>query len=315
MSNLNVALIGIGVFFATLWFLHVTRAGGEIDSRGVYSRLHRAWRRIAFWAGDVKRIHHFPFITWSHSDYDISYESWLEAIKHARPGDVGLATKNGYFLSNSAIPGVFKHALLFTKGATCIEIGNRLLCDVSDARIVEAISEGVVQHHPLHARGDAIIILRPKGAKEWDIEQALERAERIIGCDYDANFDFDVEVELEELARAKRVAKVLPSADSISRRLDEAAKDLQVTALNVKAEYDAAFSCTEVVALCWWHWREQLRIYRKPLRGRMAICADQFVNHGFEVVWTNVSVDHAIKGGMHEEGVELIREYWNLRLK
>lgn len=313
MTHLQMYLAAIVAVFLTVWFFYITRSGGEIDSKGVYSRLHRAWRRIAFWAGDVKRINHFPFITWAHSDYSVSYEAWLEAIKHSRAGDVALATKNGYFMSNSAIPGVFKHAMIFTQSPTCLEIGARVLCDVSDARIVEAISEGVVEHHPLHARGDAIIILRPRGADADEIAKAVERARRIVGCDYDAGFNFDIEAELKELDRGQRVAAALPIGDAIERSMQEAKKELQVAVTNVQAEYDVAFSCTEVVAMCWWHLRERLRIYRAKLRGRMVICADQFVNHGFEIVWTNVSVDRAVEGGMHEEGVQMIENYWSAR--
>lgn len=313
MSLVQLYISGIVLLCLTAWFFYITRSGGEIDSRGVYSRLHRAWRRLAFWAGDVRTLGSFPWLTWASHDYSVSYEVWLEAIKHARAGDVCLATKNGFIISNSAIPGVFKHAMIFTQSPTCIEVGARVLCDVSDARIVEAISEGVEEHHPLHARGDSIIILRPRGACEEEIERAVERARRIVGCDYDAGFNFDIEAELAELDRGQRVAAAIPVGEHIERQMQEAKKELQIATVNVQAEYDIAFSCTEVVAMCWWHLRDRLRIYRSKLRGRMVICADQFVNHGFEIVWTNVSAESAAANGMHEEGVRMLDEYWSTR--
>jgi hypothetical protein len=268
-------------------------------------------------------MHSFPYITWDKHGYLVSHEELLEALKSVEAGDVLLCTKKGYFLSNAAIPGLFKHAAMFSSGPACVKSvakvtnnsGNPLdsgiieisqLCDISRVSLIEAVSEGVVEHHPCHARGDYMIVLRPKGASGEDTQQAVKTARKIVGCDYDASFKFDIEKELTELKKKKTVVSSIKEV----KKLEEDIKELKIATVNVKAEYDMGFSCTETVAVAWWHKRNDLRIYRQYKRGRSIITADQFVNRGFSVVWTNVPSLVAEKSGLHEEGLGMLDEYW-----
>jgi hypothetical protein len=181
------------------------------------------------------------------------------------------------------------------------------ICDVSRVKLIEAVSEGVQEHHPCHARGDYMIILRPKNASAEETRQAIKTARKIVGCDYDASFKFDIERELTELHKKKTIVSSIKEIKSI----DEDIKELKTAAVNVKAEYDMGFSCTETVAVAWWHKRNELRIYRQYKRGRSIITADQFVNRGFGIIWTNVTPSVAVKRGLHEEGLGMLDEYWD----
>ncbi len=294
-------LIGLGVaaVLFLVWFFWVTRHGGEADGRGAYNRLQRGWRRIAFWAGDVCVMGSFPWVTWDKHGHRITEEEWMDAVALMRPGDVILTTHEGYIFSNSAIPGCFKHAGFIAAGPVR---GDPELIDIRPARLIEAVSAGVKKWHPARARADRAIILRPKNVTQADIDRAVAVAERIVGCDYDAGFKFNIEAELKEL---KRISQI----DAERAAKDE--KELKTAQTNVCAEFDMAFSCTETVATAWWHKRHDLQLYRNPSRGRNVIIADQFVNYGFEVVWTNVTGDQAKALRMPEQGEELIREFHN----
>lgn len=301
MSEEAVSLLRFGIITAVvLWLFYLMRPGRDIDSRNVYSCFQRGWRRLVFWAGSVCLMKHFPWLTWDKHGYKASYEELMYAFSLARAGDVGLTYKWGYFLSNSAIPGLFKHALIFVRGPVI----EKDLTDVTKMRIVEAVAEGVLGRHPLNARADYIMILRPKEVTGEDIVKAVKTAEKIVGSDYDADFKFDIEEEVKELQRKK--TGIVPKE---AEAFDEDVEELQILSTNLAAEYDHAFSCTETVAAAWWHKRHPLRLYRQKSRGRQIIVADQFINRGFQIVWTNVPVELARKS-LGEEATEMVEEYW-----
>jgi hypothetical protein len=290
----------------TVWFFYLTRHGGEADGKGVYNRLQRGWRRLAFWAGDICVLRHFPWITWDKHGCRVSEEEWMDAMAELRSGDIVLTTHERYPLSNLAIPGCFKHAGLIVEGPMLA--GG--LPDIRSARVVEAVSEGVQDWSPMRMRADRMIVLRPKDMTEDDVRRAKTRAVRIVGCNYDASFKFNMEQELAWLGcapdavfKARELAREGVTTDAI--------KEFAIAVHNIEAaHFDMAFSCTEVVALAWWHKREELRLFRRRSRGRNVIVADQLVNNGSVVVWTNVASAEGERFGLHEEGVELLKHYW-----
>jgi len=306
-------LVGALAIFV-FWFLWISRGTEDADPNTFSYRLHRAWRRIAFWAGDVKVLHNdffgiirIPWLTWDAHGYRVGHEELLGACKLLKPGDIMLATKEGYLFSNWAIPGCFKHAGVIVCEAdraytikTPLDLDSRfergsLVIDPTSVKLVEAVSEGVLMRHPEYARADRMIFLRPKDLPESDGVRAAEMAKKLVGCQYDASFNFNIESEIERFegeVKQEDVAELIRSRQ------------------NVQAEYDMAFSCTEVAATAWWHQRRQLGIVRIKSRGRVIIVADQFVNRSFMVVWTNVKVDEAKKLGLHEEGLRELEVYW-----
>ncbi len=294
------ALIAGGLALVA-WLLYVTRSGGDHDSK-VRTRLGRAYRRIVFWAGDIRRISHFPWLTWDVHEHLVEYDEALRALPEIRPGDVGLHRDRGYF-SNMAIPGFMKHAWIHINGPARFTTSDGIdHADTTSMQIVEAVSEGVVRRSALFPiRSDYTIILRPRDASEKEITHAIRKAERVVGCEYDADFKFDIEEELEHFGA--------PGEDR-----DEAAEDLRemdVISTNMSAEWDGGFSCTETVSFAWWHHRRALRLFRKPARGKMVILADDMINNGFEIVWMSDSVtpEVARKLGLGEEGVAMIGEF------
>jgi hypothetical protein len=304
----TTVILGAVAVLLLIIFLRITRHGGEADGQGVYNRLQRGWRRIAFWAGDVCVISHFPWITWDKHGHRVSEEQWMDAVALMKAGDVILATHKGYPFSNTAIPGCFKHAGFISEGPARSADGH--VVDIRVARLIEAISAGVKEWSPMHARADLMIVLRPRasvmGSKEStithaDIERSVKTARKIVGCDYDTSFKFNIEDELAELHSISKI-------DAERAAKDE--RSIKMAAINVCAQFDMAFSCTETVATAWWHRRHDLRISRRKARGRNIIVADQFVNRGFAVVWTNVKADEAEALGMEQEGLEMLKEYW-----
>jgi hypothetical protein len=277
--------------------MYITRPDRSV---GHYSRLQRGWRRLAFWAGDIRVFPHFPYIGFGVHSYKTSYDEWLEALKYVEQGDIGVSTKHGFIFSNMAIPGVFKHAFIFTQGPKSIRSEKKRVVDVTECRIVEAISEGVVERHPIHALSDKMMILRPVSVTDVDATLAADNAKRLVGSVYDDRFRFDIE---DAISAFHLNTRDLPDDDT----LDE----LHWSAHNsTKAEYDVAFSCTEVVATAWWHRRRDLQIYRHKVLGRLAIIADQFVNPSLKIVWTNLTMEEAAKAGMEEDSLLVLDEYW-----
>lgn len=240
------------------------------------------YRKAVFFAGDIRKIKHFPWVTWDVNQHAVRMEEIMEALPLIKYGDVGLHRDSGY-LSNVAIPGYMKHAWIHTD-------------DGNNPMIVEAISEGVVHRsavYPMYS--DYTIILRPKGVDYKARRGACKKAKGIVGTRYDHDFEFDIEAQL----------KHYKGDDS-----EAAAEDLG-SATKYMKKFDHAFSCTEAVGYSWWHRREQLRIYREQSRGKSVILADSFLNGGFDIVWASesVTVDAAAKMQLHEEGIEMIRKF------
>ena len=301
----------LAVVLLGCWLAYIGRPDGSMESGGLKHFLHRIWRRLTFWLGDVRFYWQWwfgflplPGCSWTHHEYAVSYEDLLRVCKHLKPGDVMLATKGGYWFSNTAIPGCFKHAGIIVRGPTrglCHDKSIISLYDPSVVRLVEAVSEGVVKRHPLYARADRMIFVRPKHQEDDERERAAALARKFVGCKYDASFNFNITEEVEYL-----------ESQPGSRGADfhEDVAELKRCQMNHQAEFDLAFSCTETVAAAWWFRRRQLGITRKRVRGRMCIIADQFVNRDFQIVWTNVTVDQAKKAGLVEEGLRELEAYW-----
>ncbi len=294
------ALILLGVALLA-WALYITRSGGDHDKK-VRTRLGRAWRRLVFWAGDIRHIGHFPWITWDVHEHFVDYDEAAAALPEVRPGDVGLHRDRGY-LSNLAIPGFMKHAWIHVDGPmNCTDSEGGARFDTTGLQIVEAVSEGVVRRSALFPiRSDYTIILRPRDAGQLEIEHAVSKAKRIVGCEYDADFKFDIEEELEHFG----------APGATREEADDDLREIDVFSTNLGAEWDGGFSCTETVSFAWWHCRRALRLFRKPARGKMVILADDMINSGFEIVWISESVtpEVAEKLGLGEEGIEMIRAW------
>lgn len=280
----------IPLIFMGSWYFYITRNANDFDD-SCRSRWHRAYRRLVFWAGDVRRIKHFPWVTWDISSHEIDIRESLEALKKCTAGCIGLHRDKGY-LSNFAIPGFMKHAWIHINGPD----------DVTNMEVVEAISEGVVRRHALYPlRSDYVIILKPKNIISEDVKQAVDKANMVVGCKYDANFEFDIEDEIIHFSRSNY------DLDDIN--------ELDRLKTNIGAEWDGGFSCTEVVCFCWWHLRKNLQLFRKKSRGKMVILADQLINNGFEIVWMskNITPSLAFDMGLGEEGIEMIKDYLSLK--
>ncbi len=235
--------------------------------------MHDIWRKLVFWVGDIKKIKHFPFVTWHVESHEVSFEEATKALKLIKAGDIGLHRDSG-FLSNFFIGGCFVHGWYH----------------LSSIEVVEAISEGVVKRHSLYPmHSDMVVILRPKRVNKSDITEANRKAEAIIGCQYDANFKFDIESEID-IVDTKEVTNVKENM----------------------LKYDKGFSCTEVVSFCWYHMRDQLGIFRKNRSGREIITADDFLNNSWEIVWLSASCtsETCKKLKLPEEGLEMINNYW-----
>lgn len=241
------------------------------------------WRKLIFFTGDIRRLHSFPYVTWSIHHHEVSYDEILEVLPLITYGDVGIHRDWGY-LSNVAIPGFMKHGWI------------HVVDGVETPEIVEAISEGVVKRNSIYpVFSDYTIILSPKNVTVEERKGACKKAEGIEGEKYDIHFKFDIEEELGFYT---------------GRDKDGAKKDLNDSQRYMR-KYDHAFSCTEVVSYAWWHKREDLRLYRKVRRGKSVITADDFMNRGWEIKWLSKSVtlDAAKKYGLHEEGLSMIEEY------
>lgn len=237
-------------------------------------RYHSVWYKakagLFFWLGDIRRLNKFPWVTWATHHHGLSYRDMAEGWEVGRPGDVGLHKDNG-FLSNLGIPGAFKHAWVV----------------VNNKNIVEAISDGVIKRGALAPLvTDYAVLLRPLGVTKAEVNRAVRRAERIVGSDYDANFNFDFERTDAEMGE-------------FTRNLDS-------------GKFHAAFSCTETAGFSWYHCRDKLRLFRSRHAGREAIIADDFLKMNFGIVWLSpsVTVEWAEKNGMHEEGRRKIAAYW-----
>jgi len=249
---------------------------------GIQTSLHLLWRRLVFWVGDIRKLAHFPWITWDVHEHRVRHEEIMAALPQIRYGDIGLHRDAGY-LSNLAIPGFMKHAWIFTEDGPC-------------PMIMEAISEGVVHRsavYPMHS--DYTLILRPRGVSENERKGACLKAKRVGGASYDVDFKFNIEEELRHYG---------------GQDTQGAQQDLGAAENNLQ-RFDMAFSCTELVSYCWWHKREQLGLYRSMHQGKYSIIADDFLNENWEIVWMSESVTEEAARTLKvpEKGLEMIRAW------
>ena len=241
------------------------------------------WKKLVFLAGDIRRLNCFPWVTWSVHDHKVCLGEIYEALPLIKFGDVGLHRDWGYF-SNIAIPGFMKHGWIHVSSGE------------NPPMVVEAISEGVVLRSAIYPMfSDYTIILEPKDVCDDERKGACKKARGIIGENYDCNFEFDIEKQLKYYS---------------GECVDEAKGDLSLGQKRLK-KYDPAFSCTEVCSYAWWHKRESLRLFRKPRRGKKVIIADDFLNNGWKIKWMSrsVTVETAVKHGLHEEGITMIEDF------
>ncbi|MCM8526500.1 MAG: hypothetical protein NE327_08300 [Lentisphaeraceae bacterium] len=245
--------------------------------------INALWKKAVFWAGDIRRLNTFPWVTWSTHKHKVCLSEILEALPLIKYGDIGLHRDWGYF-SNIAIPGFMKHGWIH------VGSGER------PPEVVEAISEGVVLRSAIYPMySDYTMILEPKGVTDEERKGACKKARRIVGEKYDVNFHFDIEDEIAHYCGDHK--------DEAKSSLVEGERELK--------KFDPAFSCTEVCSYAWWHKREALRLFRKPRRGKNVIIADDFLNNSWKIKWMSksVTVDEASKYGLHEEGISMIENY------
>jgi len=228
-------------------------------------------KKLIFFAGDIRREHCPGGFAWGKYERLIDYEEAEDAYYSARVGYIGLHRTRGD-LSNVAINGFTKHAWLHT----------------GFDRIIEAVSNGVLERHAFHPlMSDYAIIVKPlvlPAARE----QAARRIRLMVGCPYDDTFTFDLEIVADLFADKE-------------------------TALANMRRYGLGVSCTEMVALGYVGHRRELGLYRTKQGKRQVILPDAFISTHFEILWASkhTTAVNAAKMGLHEEGVEMLREYWN----
>jgi hypothetical protein len=249
-----------------------------------HSFLYKIKAALIFWFGDVRKLGSFPWVTWASKDHLISHRDARNGSEVSMPGDIGLHRDMGY-LSNFGIPGAFKHAWVCVENNYC----------------VEALSEGVIKRDEIAPLlSDYAVILRPNEVTQDDISETVARANALVGNEYDANFQFDFE-----------------ASNSMFKK--DAERDFNIGAAeNLKGgKIHMAFSCTEVAGFSWFHKARQLRIFRNIHAGRPAVIADDFFKMNFNVVWASQSVtpEWATSIGLHEEGVQKIKDYWSSKEK
>lgn len=252
--------------------------------------ISRLKKKVVFWAGDTHLLHKFPWLSWSIHRYNVDLGEISECMSEIRHGDIGLHRDWGY-MSNLFIPGFMKHGWIHVEDN-----------EKQNPMIVEAISEGVVcrsSYYPMYS--DYTIILSPKNVTEAERRGACKKAKSIVGVEYDYDFKFNIEHELDHYSGENKV---------------EAKEDLKIANKALTTGYDTKFSCTEVCAYSWWHMREQLGIKRKPYKpliGRTMpiITADDFIHESWEIKWmsSSITADSAKKLKLHDEGIEMIANF------
>jgi hypothetical protein len=229
-------------------------------------------RKFIFKAGDIRRECCLGGFAWGRYPRLIDYEEAFAAQSFSGFGYIGLHRNRGD-LSNVAISGFMKHAWIHT--------------GPYQDMIIEAVSEGVLYRHSLHGlMSDYAVILKPKVA-DYAMTDAVERASFMVGCPYDDQFKFDLEI------------------------VDELFQDKE-TALDNMKTYGLGVSCTEMAALCYVGHRRELGLYRTKAGSRQVILPDNFLTTHFEIVWASkhTTLDNALKLGLHEEGCTMLGGYW-----
>ena len=262
----------IGLAVAFIWFVAWIILSPALKYHSIWYKIKA---KIIFIAGDI-RAHGGPL--WGTTEpvdaFMVDQKDARRADKLTRPGDIGLH-RYVWTFSNYGIPGAFKHAWIIVDNEDC----------------VEATSDGVERRDrwfPMLC--DYAVILRPKDVTDEDVAMAIKRAKAIVGCEYDANFKFDLEAANDEI---------------VVREQSQYTKNISA------GGFHPAFSCTETVGFSWFHRRDKLRLFRTNYAGRDAIIADDFLKMNFDVVWAspNLTEEWMKLVGLHEEGRSKISEW------
>jgi hypothetical protein len=249
----------------------------------------RTARALIFAFGNLRSQPHAPWFSFGTHGHGIPMNEVMTALKLAQYGDIGLHRDRGFF-TNLTIPGAMKHAWIHTHDTDC--------ADGRDGGLItEATSDGVLSKHAIIPYlSDYAILLRPRGLTEAQRRGACLRAKTIQGADYDVNFNFD----LEEQAQFYENPENLKAAEDEGR-----------TQESMLRRWDRSFSCSEAVAYCYWHVRETLRIYRRPVLGKQAILPQDFIGFDFDIVWasSSLTVEVARKMNFNEEALTKLDAY------
>ena len=135
---------------------------------------YKIQKAIFKFLGDIRwhGITHPFWITINAKTFQIKGHHCREVEELAQPGDILIRRFEGY-LDKFLIPGWFNHAGLYT----------------GEYQVVHAISDGVVVEDLLDfMRTDHIVVLRPPNHLKT---QAISKAIKAVGNEYDFNFDFN----------------------------------------------------------------------------------------------------------------------------
>jgi len=157
-------------------------------------------KSVAEFLGDTRTSHPAPAV---------SAEQLALLEKDLRPGDVILVRQELY-LSNAFLPGFWPHAMIYLgpseawsrlkladgmplsadPGVRAVLPGYAAPIGGAPARVIEAISEGVVFNSLEHAvQKDYVVVLRPE-LPEAAVADSIRRALLFLGRPYDFDFDF-----------------------------------------------------------------------------------------------------------------------------
>ena len=132
--------------------------------------------KIFTFIGDIKWagiLHPFWFI-FNAKNYQLKGEHYFKVQSLIQPGDILIRRFEGY-VDKWLIPGYFNHGGIY--------FGKK------NEQVIHAISDGVIVETLVDfMRADHCIVLRPP--KDM-IDNALEKANSIVGAAYDFNFDFE----------------------------------------------------------------------------------------------------------------------------
>ena len=176
--------------------LSLFRSAQNIFKESMGRKVYTVQSNVAEFFGDTRIYQRDPFIT---------VKQIKEVAPRFRPGDIILERRNWY-MSNPWLPGFWPHAALYIGSPE--ELKEYDVLDHPDVKkylpeyqmktehgdslkIIEAVSEGVILNtleHSIHA--DYVVVLRPRLNKK-QISEAIVRAFRNLGREYDFNFDFD----------------------------------------------------------------------------------------------------------------------------
>ncbi len=249
-------------------------------------------RQIIFFIGDLRAESSFPWFSTSLRKHLVSHSELQKVLKLAKHGDVGLHLEKD-FLTNLTIPGSFKHAWIHTADAEYDDKNYGGL-------IVEATSSGVLEKcASIPLITDYAVLLRPTGLTDNQIKGACIRARQIIGASYDTRFKFDIEKQLEFYEN-------LDSKSYANKTL----KEHEVRLNN----WDRGFSCSEVVAYCYWHANNTLNLHRRTVLGKEVILPSDFLDFNFEIIWASASLNNykSSKLNLSSKAKEKMSRYFSI---